>query len=46
MVYTIWPSSGISGTKPGAIIVLILGTLHEIVLTRMRAPRASSHMPV
>lgn len=46
MVYTIWSAAGISGAKPGAIIVPILGTLHEIVVTRMRAPRASSHVPV
>ena len=42
MVYTIQSAAAISGAKPGAIIVPILGTLHEIMLARMRAPRASS----
>ena len=46
MVYTISPAAGISGAKPGAIIVPILGTLHEIVVTRMRASPRILHVPV
>ena len=32
MVYTIIAAPDLSGAKPGAIIVPILGTLHEIML--------------